>query len=47
MYGHCILPPEVVITYSVFGSMVAGVFQIAFCAEIHANDFFLFFKNHF
>jgi hypothetical protein len=22
-------------------------FQIAFRAEIHANDVFLFFKNHF
>jgi hypothetical protein len=31
----------------VFGSVVAGVFQIAFCAEMHANDVFLFFKNHF
>jgi hypothetical protein len=27
--------------------VVAGVFQIAFCAEMHANDVFLFFKNHF
>ena len=34
-------------TSSVFGSMVAGVFQIAFRAEMHANDVFLFFKNHF
>jgi len=32
---------------SVFGSMVAGAFQIAFRAEMHANDVFLFFKNHF
>jgi len=32
---------------SVFGSVVAVAFQIAFCAEIHANDVFLFFKNHF
>jgi hypothetical protein len=32
---------------SVFGSVVAGVFQIVFRAEIHANDFFLFFKNYF
>jgi len=31
----------------VFGSVVAGAFQIAFRAEIHANDVFLFFKNHF
>jgi len=32
---------------SVFGSVVAGAFQITFRAEIHANDVFLFFKNHF
>jgi len=32
---------------SVFGSVIAGAFQIAFRAEIHANDVFLFFKNHF
>jgi hypothetical protein len=31
----------------VFGSVVAGAFQIAFCAEIHANDVFSFLKNHF
>jgi hypothetical protein len=30
-----------------FDSVVAGGFQIAFCAEIHANNVFLFFKNHF
>jgi len=30
-----------------FGSVVAGTFQIAFRAEIHANDIFLFFKNYF
>jgi hypothetical protein len=35
------------ITESVFGSVVAGAFQIAFHAEMHANDVFLFFKNHF
>jgi hypothetical protein len=34
-------------TKSVFGSVVAGAFQITFRAEIHANDVFLFFKNHF
>jgi len=28
----------------VFGSVVAGAFQIAFHAEIHANDFFYFLK---
>jgi hypothetical protein len=33
--------------YCVFGSMVAGAFQIAFRAEIHVNDVFSFFKNHF
>jgi hypothetical protein len=32
---------------SVFGSVVAGAFQITFYAKIHANDFFLFFKNYF
>jgi hypothetical protein len=30
-----------------FGSVVVVAFQIAFRAEIHANDVFLFFKNHF
>jgi hypothetical protein len=28
----------------VFGSVVAGAFQIAFHAEMHANDFFYFLK---
>jgi len=32
---------------SVFGSVIAVAFQIAFRAEIHANDVFLFFKNYF
>jgi hypothetical protein len=32
---------------SMFGSVVVVVFQIAFHAEIHANDVFLFFKNYF
>jgi hypothetical protein len=27
--------------------VVAVAFQIAFRAEIHANDVFSFFKNHF
>jgi hypothetical protein len=27
--------------------VVAGAFQITFRAEMHANDVFLFFKNHF
>jgi hypothetical protein len=31
----------------VFGSVVVVAFQIAFRVEIHANDVFLFFKNHF
>jgi hypothetical protein len=30
-----------------FGNVVAVAFQITFCAEIHANDVFLFFKNYF
>jgi len=32
---------------TVFGSIVVVAFQISFRAEIHANDVFLFFKNHF
>jgi hypothetical protein len=32
---------------SVFGSVVAGAFQIIFYTKIHANNFFLFFKNYF
>jgi hypothetical protein len=32
---------------NLFGSVVAGVFQITFRAKIHVNDVFLFFKNHF
>jgi hypothetical protein len=31
----------------VFGSVVAGAFQITFHAKMHANDIFLFFKNYF
>ena len=27
-----------------FGSVVAVVFQITFCAKMHVNDFFYFFK---
>jgi hypothetical protein len=30
-----------------FDSVVAVAFQIAFRAKMHANDVFLFFKNHF
>jgi hypothetical protein len=39
----------VVIIYhkSLFGSVVAGAFQITFRVKMHANDVFLFFKNHF
>jgi hypothetical protein len=32
---------------SVFGSVVAGAFQITFRVKMHANDVFSFFKNHF
>jgi hypothetical protein len=30
-----------------FDSIVVIVFQITFRAEMHPNDFFLFFKNYF
>jgi hypothetical protein len=33
--------------YILFDSVVVVVFQIAFRVEIHVNDVFLFFKNHF
>ena len=32
---------------SMFGSVVVGAFQIIFRVKMHANDVFLFFKNHF
>jgi hypothetical protein len=32
---------------SVFFSVIAGAFQITFRVKMHANDVFLFFKNHF
>jgi hypothetical protein len=32
---------------SMFGSVIAGAFQITFRVKMHANDVFLFFKNHF
>jgi len=32
---------------NVFGSVVAGAFQITFRAKIHVNNVFSFFKNHF
>jgi hypothetical protein len=38
---------ESVCDKSVFGSVVVVAFQIAFRAEIHVNDVFLFFKNYF
>jgi hypothetical protein len=31
----------------VFDSVVEGAFQITFCAKMHANDVFSFFKNYF
>jgi len=30
-----------------FGSVVAGVFQITFRVKMHVNDVFLFLKNYF
>jgi hypothetical protein len=27
--------------------VIAVAFQITFCAEMHGNDVFLFFKNYF
>jgi hypothetical protein len=49
VFGNFIWIKPIVIRLakSVFGSVIAVVFQIAFRAEIHANDVFLFFKNHF
>jgi hypothetical protein len=32
---------------SLFGSVVAGAFQITFRAKTHVNDVFSFFKNYF
>jgi hypothetical protein len=32
---------------SVFGSVIAGDFQIIFYVKIYGNDIFLFFKNYF
>jgi hypothetical protein len=31
---------------SLFGSVIATAFQITFRVKMHANDVFLFFKNH-
>jgi len=36
-----------VLNFRMCGSVVAVAFQIAFRAEIHTNDVFLFFKNYF
>jgi hypothetical protein len=34
--------------FYLFGhGVVAVAFQIIFCVEMHASDFFLFFKNYF
>jgi len=44
---NCALPILALSVKSMFCSVVAGAFQIAFRAEMHANDVFLFFKNHF
>jgi hypothetical protein len=30
-----------------FDSVIVGAFQIIIRAKMHANDVFLFFKNHF
>jgi hypothetical protein len=35
------------LTSNSFGGVVAVAFQIVFRAKMHANDVFLFFKNHF
>jgi hypothetical protein len=32
---------------SLFGNVIVVAFQIIFRAKMHANDVFLFFKNHF
>jgi hypothetical protein len=47
IYPAFLSPRQVKLGLSVFGSMVAGAFQIAFRVEMHANNVFLFFKNHF
>jgi hypothetical protein len=31
----------------VLDSVITVAFQITFCAEMHANDVFLFLKNYF
>jgi len=44
--GDYIIVKEIDIK-SMFGSVVAGAFQIIFRAKMHVNDVFSFFKNHF
>jgi hypothetical protein len=41
------MQPFLLVLESMFGSVVAGAFQITFRAKIHVNDVFSFFKNHF
>jgi len=36
-----------IVSKCMFGSVVAGAFQIIFRVKIHANNVFSFFKNHF
>jgi len=38
---------KIISRLGLFDSVVAVAFQIAFRAKIHANNFFLFFKNYF
>jgi hypothetical protein len=44
IFGEPVLAKGTRSTKRVFGSVVVVAFQIAFRAEIHANDVFLFFK---
>jgi hypothetical protein len=41
------MQPFLLVLESIFGSVVAGAFQITFRAKMHVNDIFSFFKNHF
>ena len=47
MVVHVVLVDSSKKSKSMFGSVVAVAFQIAFRAEIHVNDVFSFFKNYF
>jgi hypothetical protein len=38
---------ETLFSKSVFGSVIAGAFQITFCVKMHINDFFFIFKKLF